>query len=73
MKTTQEERLIKYFKKTKTIDPIKAWTGLGIYRLSARILELRKKGYEIDTLKKAVKNRFGEDCVVAQYRMRGML
>lgn len=70
---TQEQRLIKHFKKIKTIDPIRAWSNLGIYRLSARILELRKKGYEIETQRKAVKNRFGEECVVAQYRMRGML
>lgn len=70
---TQQERLIKHFKKTKTIDPLRAWTGLGIYRLSARILELRQIGYEIDTQKKRIKNKFGEECIVAQYRMRGML
>lgn len=70
---TQQERLIKYFKKAKTIDPLRAWTKLGIYRLSDAIYKLRKKGYAIETNDKKVKNSFNETCVVAEYRMKGMI
>ena len=70
---TQQERLIKHFKRTKTIDPLRAWTQLGIYRLADCVYQLRKKGFEIDTNQKRVKNKFKETCIVAEYRMRGML
>jgi hypothetical protein len=70
---TQQDRLIKYFKKSKTIDPLKAWKNLGIYRLADTIYNLRKKGYEIETQAKKVKNSFDETCIVAEYRIRGML
>jgi hypothetical protein len=70
---TQQERLIKYFKKSKTIDPLRAWTQLGIYRLADCVYQLRKKGFEIDTQKITVINKFKENCVVANYKIRGML
>jgi hypothetical protein len=70
---TQQERLIKHFKKTKTIDPLRAWTKLGIYRLADCVYNLRKKGYAIETTDKRVKNTFNETCIVAEYRIRGML
>lgn len=70
---TQQERLIKHFKRTKTIDPLRAWTHLGIYRLADCVYQLRKKGFEIDTNQKRVKNKFKETCIVAEYRMRGLL
>lgn len=70
---TQQERLIKHFKRTKTIDPLRAWTQLGIYRLADCVYQLRKKGFEIETNQKRVKNKFKETCIVAEYRMRGLL
>ena len=70
---TQQERLIKHFKKTKTIDPLRAWTKLGIYRLADCVYQLRKKGYGIDTNSKKVKNSYNETCIVAEYRIRGMI
>jgi hypothetical protein len=70
---TQQERLIKHFKRTKTIDPLRAWTKLGIYRLADCVYNLRKKGYAIETTDKKVKNTFNETCIVAEYRIRGML
>lgn len=70
---TQQERLIKHFKKNKTIDPLRAWTKLGIYRLSDCVYQLRKKGFKIETQKITVINKFKEDCIVANYRIRGLL
>ena len=48
---------------------MEALDGLGIYRLSARILELRKLGYDIKTHKIDITNRYGDICRVAKYVM----
>lgn len=69
----QAEKLFKYLKKHKTIQPMEALKELGIYRLSARILDLRKEGIDIVTNRITVKNKFKEKCLVAEYRMRGMI
>jgi len=65
---TQDERLLDYLKDNGRIDPLQAWQELGIYRLSAVIFNLRKKGHNIISNRKNVKNRFGEVCRVADYR-----
>ena len=70
---SQQKRLIKYLERFGKINPVKAWTQLGIYRLSDTIFKLRKEGYDIETADKKVKNRFNETCVVAEYRFKGML
>jgi Helix-turn-helix domain len=67
----QQQRLTEYLKKHGTIDPLKAWTQLGIYRLADTVFNLRKKGYDITTSNKKVKNKFKEVCVVAEYKLEG--
>ena len=69
MKNTQKERLIKYLAENESINPLKAWTELGIYRLSDTIFRLRNEGFNIITDKLTVKNKFGEDCIVANYKL----
>ena len=64
---TQKERLENHLLLNKRINPLEAWTRLGIYRLSAVIFDLRKEGYKIETTRKAVQNQFGEECLVAEY------
>ena len=64
---TQDIRLATYLKEHGNIDPLTSWRVLGIYRLSACILRLRKSGWEIRTDRMPVKNKFDEDCVVANY------
>ena len=64
---TQNERLLKYLKVHRSIDPMAAWSSLGIYRLGARVWDLKRMGYNIITTTKKVKNQFGEDCRVAKY------
>ena len=49
------------------VNPLKAWADLGIYRLSARVLDLRSKGIEIKTRPLQVTNQFGEPTRVAEY------
>lgn len=66
---TQNERLAAYLAQHGTINPLEAWTELGIYRLGARVFDLRKTGLEIETESVTVQNRFGENCDVAQYKL----
>lgn len=66
---SQNERLKEYLQVNKTINPMQAWQILGIYRLSGRVLDLRKRGMNIITDDCEIKNRFGEDCTVALYRL----
>lgn len=63
----QCQRLQNYLAEHDAIDPMIAWTVLGIYRLGARIFDLKASGIKIisDTVK--VNNRFGEECRVASY------
>lgn len=69
MKDTQTQRLIKYLAENESINPLKAWSELGIYRLSDTVFRLRNEGYNILTEKLTVKNKFGENCTVANYKL----
>jgi len=64
---TQKDRLLNYLKQYQNINPMESWQQLGIYRLSAVILMLRKEGYNIRTDMVEVLNRFNEVCRVARY------
>jgi hypothetical protein len=57
--------------KLDPITPLEALTELGIYRLGARIHELRQSGHKIETRIAKVKNRQGNVCHVAEYRLGG--
>ena len=64
---TQKDRLLNYLKQYQNINPMESWQQLGIYRLSAVILLLRREGYNICTDMVEVLNRFNEVCRVARY------
>ena len=66
---TQCERLLSYLEVNGQIDPLESWEQLGIYRLGARIFDLKNQGYDIVTENKTVLNRFNEGCRVALYRL----
>lgn len=68
---TQQNRLHEYLLAHRVIEPLTAWTELGIYRLAAVIFELRKSGLSISTNKIDVLNKFNEKCNVAQYVLEG--
>jgi len=65
---SQCERLLDRLKRGP-ITPMEAWSELGIYRLGARIFDLKASGHDIDRELVPVSNRFGEECRVAQYRL----
>jgi hypothetical protein len=67
MKLTQYQRLLSYLEVHEYINPLEAWSELGIYRLSDVILQLRRDGFDIETERIHVYNRFDEKCKVARY------
>ena len=64
---TQNSKLFKYMLKHGSITPIQAWEKLGIYRLSARIYDLRGNGADITTLMVETMNNNGEIKRIAKY------
>jgi hypothetical protein len=46
---SQNEKILNYLKKGKTITPITALNMFGCFRLAARISDLRKDGHTIHT------------------------
>lgn len=66
---TQNKRLLERLQEGKRVDPLSAWSVLGIYRLSARIHDLREEGHKIETERIQVKNKFNETITVANYTL----
>lgn len=69
---SQCEQILQYLQTHKRgITPLKAMEKFGILRLSGRIYDLRDSGYDIITDIVEVKNRNGDTCRVAEYRLKG--
>ena len=67
---TQEDRVMDYLKKhPQGITQFEAISQLGILRLASRISDLRSQGVRISSERIKVKNRFNEDCYVANYKL----
>lgn len=66
---TQNKRLLDYLQKGTTIHPLDSWKLLGIYRLSARIYDLRQDGHIIEMERIEVKNQFDEIVRVGNYKL----
>jgi hypothetical protein len=49
MKKTQNEMILAYLKKGKSITPVDALNKFGCFRLAARVSDLRKDGLNIAT------------------------
>ena len=43
--------------------------GMDIYRLASRISDLKRMGYNIQSDTVTVKNRYGDNCHIKQYRL----
>lgn len=66
---TQKERIIKYLQDFGSITPLQALADLGIMRLGARIWDLKKDGWNIQTETLCSENRYGEPTRYANYRL----
>ena len=69
--TPQQERVLSHLKKHGKIQPLEAWTDLGIYRLSDVIFKLRET-YKIDTVKTTALNKYQETVKFATYVYKGV-
>ena len=69
MKATesQNKRLAKYLRDGGKVNPLMAWQNLGIYRLSARIFDIKELGLNVQSRFIEVLNRFGETTKVKEY------
>lgn len=67
---TQNEKILKFMMTHKNgITPLQAMDHFGCMRLSGRIHDLRECGYNISSELVDVKNRYGNTCRVARYRL----
>lgn len=57
---TQAEMIVEYINKFGSITSRDAFNDLGVTRLSARIADLKSRGYSIEEVWESSKNRFGE-------------
>ena len=70
-KATQAERVLDYIEEFGSITQMEALSDLGVMRLASRISDLKKLGYPITSNVEAVKNRYGENCYIKRYSLRG--
>ena len=66
---TQCERVLKYMRDFGSINPMQAMKDLGVYRLGARIYDLKKEGHHIKRRRVSAKNRYGNAVSFAEYRL----
>lgn len=66
---TQAQRLLAHLQSGKEITRLTALSDLGIFELSARVIDLEHAGYVIPRDRIQVENRFGEKISVARYWM----
>jgi len=66
---TQNDRLLEHLQRGHSITPLESWRDLGVYRLAARICELRQQGHDIHSEPVNVANRYGDTVKVARYSM----
>ena len=65
--SNKEKRCLDYMREHGSIDSDRARQDLGDARLSETILQLRRKGYDINTLRIDVTNRYGEPTWYGKY------
>ena len=71
--TTQRDMVAQYMEDFGSISSWDAFKDLGITRLSARIYELKERGYIISTEQKKAKNRYGKPVKYFKYRITGRI
>lgn len=67
---TQKEMVLDMLKTNGSITSWEAFTELGTTRLSGRIFDLKKDGYEIEKENITRKNRYGHSVTFAKYTLK---
>ena len=66
---TQSQRILRHLEDFGSITQMDAIRDYGIMRLASRVNDLRKDGHPIITERVEGRNRYGEKCHWARYRM----
>lgn len=67
---SQKKKILRHLETFGSIDPVQALQEYGIHRLAARIDELRRDDWEIDTHIVSTINRFGDEVRYGRYVLR---
>lgn len=67
---TQAQRVLQYIREFGSISTWESFRDLGVTRLSARIFDLKKQGYEFETKMETNKNRYGEIVSYKRYWLK---
>lgn len=66
---TQSQRILRHLEDYGSITQMDAMQDYGIMRLASRVNDLRREGHPIITEVVEGRNRYGEKCHWARYRM----
>jgi len=66
---SQKQRILRYLQDGHTLSRLISWEALGVLECPARVCELRREGYPIETKRKTVLNRYHEKVSVAEWRL----
>lgn len=67
---TQTERILNHLRRCGSITPLDALREFGCMRLGARIYDLKKAGYDIESRIESHKNSYGERVSYARYTLK---
>lgn len=67
---TQNERILRHLNDYGSITQLEAMGDYGIMRLASRMSDLKRLGYEFDTVMEVGRNRYGEATRYARYSLR---
>ena len=66
----QTQAIKKYLEEGNTITSMEAFKKFGCTRLSAKIFDLRAKGFIIDSIQCTGTTRYGDECRYVMYRKK---
>lgn len=68
---SQQMEILEYLKKNKTMTPMDAVVHMGCLKLATRISELKRLGYDIETVMESHVNATGQTKRYARYFYHG--
>lgn len=68
---TQVERILRHIAENGSITAAEAMSEYGIYRLAARMADIKRLGYDVGRETVTGKNRFEEPVRFTRYSIRG--
>jgi hypothetical protein len=66
---TQAGRLLIHLQSGRSINRLTALIELGIFELSARLIELQNHGFKLNKERMSITNRYGEKTSVVEYTL----